>query len=341
MLQPGVTDPVGDHAACVARDLGIPVVAVATGHRFEVTGALDDPDMDGLIARLLVSPVVERFERPVIATPFGTASPEPVAVEVVAICDADDEALDLINRTRRLALDAAEMTVLRDHFTAEGRDPTDVELETIAQTWSEHCSHKTFRGRIELDDGTSRPSLMSRLRDTTRVIDAEFVRSAFDGNAGIVSFEGGRSLALKAETHNHPSAIEPFGGRQYRRRGSDPGHPRCPSPPHRLHRRAVFRTGRPARRRVARQCPAPPPHPVGRRGRGRRLRQQDRFADRGRGGALRPGVHRQSPRVLRLHRGGGRRSAAARDPRRRPSRRHRRPHRARRTEGGRRSRRPA
>jgi phosphoribosylformylglycinamidine synthase len=86
-----------------------------------------------------------------------------------------------------------------------------VELETLAQTWSEHCAHKTFRARIVID-GDERPSLLDRLRAATDAVDAAFVRSAFTGNAGIVSFTDGVTLALKAETHNHPSAVEPFGG---------------------------------------------------------------------------------------------------------------------------------
>ncbi len=90
-------------------------------------------------------------------------------------------------------------------------EPTDVELETLAQTWSEHCAHKTFRATITTDGGAVAP-LLRQLRDATEAIDAPFVRSAYVGNAGIVSFAHGTTLAVKAETHNHPSAIEPFGG---------------------------------------------------------------------------------------------------------------------------------
>ncbi|MEI8240936.1 MAG: phosphoribosylformylglycinamidine synthase subunit PurL, partial [Actinomycetota bacterium] len=88
----------------------------------------------------------------------------------------------------------------------------DVELETLAQTWSEHCSHKTFRAIITTESGSTINPLLRQLRDCTDRIDAPFVRSAFVGNAGIVSYFPGVTLAVKAETHNHPSAIEPFGG---------------------------------------------------------------------------------------------------------------------------------
>ena len=92
------------------------------------------------------------------------------------------------------------------------REPTDIELETLAQTWSEHCAHKTFRAAIVTDDGEDRSPLIDMLRETTETIGAPFVKSAFVGNAGIIGFEGDTTLALKAETHNHPSAVEPFGG---------------------------------------------------------------------------------------------------------------------------------
>ena len=132
--------------------------------------------------------------------------------ESVPVRNLDAAGLGALNAARAMALDPAELVAIQEHFRAEGRDPTDVELETLAQTWSEHCAHKTFRARITLDDGSELVPLMRQLRDATDAIAAPFVRSAFAGNAGIVSFVDGVALALKAETHNHPSAVEPFGG---------------------------------------------------------------------------------------------------------------------------------
>ena len=109
-------------------------------------------------------------------------------------------------------MDPAELRAIADHFRKAGRAPTDVELETLAQTWSEHCAHKTFRARITDQHGHTITPLLQQLRDATTLIDAPFLRSAFVGNAGIVSFTTGTTIAVKAETHNHPSAIEPFGG---------------------------------------------------------------------------------------------------------------------------------
>jgi phosphoribosylformylglycinamidine synthase len=122
-----------------------------------------------------------------------------------------------LSRERGLSLDLAELHAIAAHFREVGREPTDVELETLAQTWSEHCSHKTFRARITTinadgTDGAEITPLLRQLRDATDTIAAPFVRSSFVGNAGIVCYSPGVTLAVKAETHNHPSAIEPFGG---------------------------------------------------------------------------------------------------------------------------------
>ena len=66
----------------------------------------------------------------------------------VPLRDLNDQALVAVSRSGQLALSLAEMKAIKDHFALLGREPTDCELETLAQTWSEHCSHKTLRGRI-------------------------------------------------------------------------------------------------------------------------------------------------------------------------------------------------
>ncbi len=212
VLQPGVTDPVAHEVVRSARLLGVAVEAAATGRRYEIQGHLGDGDLDRLVARLLANPVIERWAVGAIEAPFDAAEAPLTPVRTIAVRSLDAAGLQALNIERGMALDPEELGALQAHFTGEGRDPTDVELETIAQTWSEHCSHKTFRARLTAADGRQLPALLTRLRDTTEQIDAPFVVSSFVGNAGIVKFQPGRTLALKAETHNHPSAIEPFGG---------------------------------------------------------------------------------------------------------------------------------
>jgi phosphoribosylformylglycinamidine synthase subunit PurSL len=210
-LHPGVTDAAAGAVRHAGEHLGVTVAAAATGRRIEFPPAVDAGTADLLLRRLIANPVVERWTSGVavpVIHPDGQASTAP---EVIPIRDLDSGGLARLGDERALALDVEELEVIRDHFRDERRDPTDVELEAVAQTWSEHCAHKTFRATIVVD-GVERPALLDRLRAATEAIDAPFVRSAFVGNAGVVSFADGTTLALKAETHNHPSAVEPFGG---------------------------------------------------------------------------------------------------------------------------------
>ncbi|MGI9053862.1 MAG: phosphoribosylformylglycinamidine synthase subunit PurL [Ilumatobacteraceae bacterium] len=211
-LHPGVTDTAAAAVLDAARQLDVPVEAAATGRRIELPAGTDEATVELLLRRLVANSVIEDWT-------YGPAEPDlhpgtdhrPTAT-TVPLWNLDAAGLAGLNEARSMALDPAELQAIKRHFDMEGRDPTDVELETLAQTWSEHCSHKTFRAAITTSDGRSRPGLLDRLRAATDMIAASFVRSAFVGNAGIVSFAEGTTVALKAETHNHPSAVEPFGG---------------------------------------------------------------------------------------------------------------------------------
>ncbi|MEP7115877.1 MAG: phosphoribosylformylglycinamidine synthase subunit PurS, partial [Ilumatobacteraceae bacterium] len=212
-LLPGVTDASAQAVALAAETIGTPLAAVATGTRYEVHGDLHDDTMSVLAKRLLANQVIERWSvGPIEPTFVDAEATADAGVELVEIDSLDDDALLALNRERGLSLDLAELHAIAIHFRTVGRPPTDVELETLAQTWSEHCAHKTFRARITGDDGQAITPLLQQLREATTAIDAPFLRSAYVGNAGIVSFAEGTTIAVKAETHNHPSAIEPFGG---------------------------------------------------------------------------------------------------------------------------------
>lgn len=223
----GVTDRVADQIVRSAAQLGFSIEAV-TGARYVLMGcaSLSRSDVERLVDAVLCNPVIETWG-------FGSVSPtfasdveaevgadgtgESISVEIVPIRETSKEERTRINSERALALDAEEIDVIAQWYEKIGRDPTDAELETIAQTWSDHCSHKTFRARIvaQTADETQQVEvqpLLAQLRACTNEIAAPFVVSAFDGNAGIVRFADGVALAIKAETHNHPSAIEPFGG---------------------------------------------------------------------------------------------------------------------------------
>ena len=87
-----------------------------------------------------------------------------------------------------------------------------MELQTISQSWSEHCCHKTFKGKIQIGDKTIQSLFKTYIAKATKQIKAPWCVSVFEDNAGIVKFDRGYGIAAKVETHNHPSAVEPFGG---------------------------------------------------------------------------------------------------------------------------------
>ena len=215
-LLPGVTDTAADAVRHAAEQLHCTITSAATGRRVEFDGTVDPDVADELVRRVVANPVIERWRSGVIDAPHVDAAPSPDAVESIAIRGMDEAALHQLNVDRSLYLDPEELRALRDEYRRLDRDITDVEIEVFAQTWSEHCAHKTFRAVIDTTGGRDGPDtvapLMAQLRVCTETIDADFVRSAFVGNAGVVEFATGTTIALKAETHNHPSAVEPFGG---------------------------------------------------------------------------------------------------------------------------------
>ena len=112
-----------------------------------------------------------------------------------------------------VGLSLEEMRAVKSYFECEGRNPTDVELQMIGQTWSEHCYHKTFKGLVKTSDGRVVDNMFrTYIASVVRELNPDWCVSVFEDNAGIVDFVDGYAIAVKVETHNHPSAIEPFGG---------------------------------------------------------------------------------------------------------------------------------
>jgi phosphoribosylformylglycinamidine synthase len=126
-----------------------------------------------------------------------------------------------LSREGQLYLSLVEMKTIQEQFRQRDRDPTDIELETIAQTWSEHCSHKTLAGRIAYRDPDGERSFGNMLKETifaatqeirAQLGDEDWCVSVFKDNAGVVRFDEQHNVCFKVETHNHPSALEPYGG---------------------------------------------------------------------------------------------------------------------------------
>ena len=217
--RPGVTDPVAEQIVRGAHQLGVSAVTrAATGLRFDVRSKTGDPALLHQLARgLLANAVIQHYTLGEIVPHFPAVAQSTDATETIPVVGLDDAALLALSQDRRAALDLAEMRAIQTYFAAEGRDPTDVEFEMIAQTWSEHCVHKTFKARIGVTADGGPPTaidglLKTYLRSATEAIKAPWVRSAFVDNAGIIDFDDAFEVSFKVETHNHPSAIEPFGG---------------------------------------------------------------------------------------------------------------------------------
>jgi phosphoribosylformylglycinamidine synthase subunit PurSL len=225
-LRPGVTNPVAEQIVRAAEVLQIPgIVRASTGQRFLVSGQrLNREALSLLASRLLSNPIIQWHTIGEIQPVF----PEPVeasgAVDHIAICEMIEDELLALSKDRRAGLDLPEMLAIQHYFQNENRDVTDVEFEAIAQTWSEHCVHKTFKARITIlnpgagdsDNYTSEVYVNNLFKTyfcaATETINAPWVRSAFVDNAGIIDFDDMHEISIKVETHNHPSAIEPFGG---------------------------------------------------------------------------------------------------------------------------------
>jgi phosphoribosylformylglycinamidine synthase len=209
----GVMDPTEASVLRAASRLGVRAVAVRTGTAYEFQPSPDAAMLRRIGETLLANAAVEdlrvgedRFPEP--REPRAHVYPR----REVALLALDDDGLRRVSKEGGLALNLVEMRAVRDHFAGLGREPSDVELETIAQTWSEHCKHKTLTGPIRFEGRTIDNLLKSTIKEATVRIAHPFCLSVFHDNAGVVRFDERHGLAIKVETHNHPSAIEPFGG---------------------------------------------------------------------------------------------------------------------------------
>jgi phosphoribosylformylglycinamidine synthase len=135
-----------------------------------------------------------------------------VVVNEIEILDKSDEELLKISKDYLLALNLEEMKKVQEYFSKKGRNPTDAELETIAQTWSEHCVHKTFKGVINTTDGKIDSLFKTFIVKATQELKMPWCRLVFKDNAGIIEFDDNYDVAMKVETHNHPTALDPYGG---------------------------------------------------------------------------------------------------------------------------------
>jgi phosphoribosylformylglycinamidine synthase subunit PurSL len=226
LLKPGVMDPVSESVLAAALDLGQPLEAVRTFRRYVGSAKLTGADRDLLFRKVLANDAIEQIVvGPLKAEHLAIGKPYSFRKLTVPLLSLDDDGLTKLSRDGQLALNLDEMRAVQAHFRAQGRDPSDIELESIAQTWSEHCSHKTLKGPIDytetIDGQTKTRRIDNLLKETifgaTQELRKRFGAddwcvSVFADNAGVVTFDENFHACFKVETHNHPSAIEPYGG---------------------------------------------------------------------------------------------------------------------------------
>ncbi|MDR1960255.1 MAG: phosphoribosylformylglycinamidine synthase subunit PurL [Planctomycetaceae bacterium] len=219
--KPGVTDPVAESVVKAIADFKICVQAVRTFKKYTVSGA-DDTEIQRLCTKLLANDAVEQVVRdPFRLDRLDIGNDYLFELVTVPIHKMNEEELMTLSKKSQLYLSLAEMKTIQQYFEKAGRSPTDLELETIAQTWSEHCSHKTLAGRIRYQGPEGECRFENMLKETifasTQQIrknagENDLCVSVFADNAGVVRFDDTCNVCFKVETHNHPSALEPYGG---------------------------------------------------------------------------------------------------------------------------------
>jgi phosphoribosylformylglycinamidine synthase II len=217
----GVTDPAAQTAREAFGLLGLRPAAVRSVRKYWLP-RLPEEETTRLAWKLLASEAIHDVViGPLPLRTLTGGRPWSFTREAVRLAGLDDVALAQLSRDRCLALSVRELHAVRDHFQALGRDPFEIELETIAQTWSEHCCHKTLGSAVDHVGPAGEARYDNLLKETVfaatqRVRAAlgagDWCVSVFRDNSGVVRFDGDHDICVKVETHNHPSAIEPYGG---------------------------------------------------------------------------------------------------------------------------------
>ena len=234
---PGVTDNVGATARQTIEDFFSMKFkdgeSVSSSQLYFVVGKLPEEDLIRLAATL-ANPLVNRVHHKT-RQEYGTKGMDVIVPNVrlhemltaeTVDLDIDDRELSRIGKEgildpfsgqRRgpLALDLHQLHAIRDYFRKFGRKPTDVELESLAQTWSEHCKHTIFASAMDNDvpDGLYRTCIQAatnRIRKEKG--EHDICVSVFSDNSGAIVFDDHYLVTHKVETHNSPSALDPFGG---------------------------------------------------------------------------------------------------------------------------------
>ncbi|HUT29363.1 MAG TPA: phosphoribosylformylglycinamidine synthase subunit PurL [Sedimentisphaerales bacterium] len=216
-LKSGVTDPVAESVMTAISDMGGRAEHVRTARKYVLLGDISRKQSDTIAKKILANDCIEVC---VIGNEAEPPSPhlKPYQLQVVRwpIRDLDDDGLVKLSKDKDLFLNLVEMQAIQKYYRQLGREPTDVELESLAQTWSEHCVHKTLKSSVDMTIEGEEIHFDNLLKETvfraTQELGKPWCISVFSDNAGVVEFDEESAVCFKVETHNRPSALDPYGG---------------------------------------------------------------------------------------------------------------------------------
>ena len=228
---PGVMDPAEASIRKGIEDLYIKGIdAVRSTKKYRIFANLSEAQLKNIAEKLLYNKLIQHVaglsEGEEKVALENTLAAYEFKLRTVELIDASVKKLEEISRLGQLFLNLEEMQQIQKYFKKLKRNPTDCELETIAQTWSEHCGHKTFRGKIKYTEQVTgngsrvttkktkliHSLLKSTIMKATQELKKPWCVSVFKDNSGVIRFDKDYNICFKVETHNHPSALEPFGG---------------------------------------------------------------------------------------------------------------------------------
>jgi phosphoribosylformylglycinamidine synthase II len=216
-LKSGVTDPVAESVMTAIADMGVKADHVRTARKYVLLGEITQKQTDTIANKILSNDCIEDC---IIGNEGEPPSPhlKPYELQIVRwpICELNDDQLTALSKEKDLFLNLVEMQTIQKYYQQLGREPSDVELESIAQTWSEHCVHKTLKSSVDMSINGEHVYFDDLLKETvfkaTKQLDKDWCISVFADNAGVIEFDKDSAICFKVETHNHPSALDPYGG---------------------------------------------------------------------------------------------------------------------------------
>lgn len=234
----GVMDPIEQSLMRALFDCGIQPQGVKSVDQYEFAAPLTPAEVAKAYTALGNSVVDEAHRGPLLLKSLPKGKPYRFKLQQVDVRGLTEEGLKKLNAGMRLSMNLPELQAVQAFYRELQRDPSDVELLTLAQTWSEHCKHKTLAGKVHYREHRAHESgpdsdvvheslfdmkllpldgrIGNLLKDTikraTEELNKPWCLSVFVDNAGVIEFDESEAVCFKVETHNHPSAIEPYGG---------------------------------------------------------------------------------------------------------------------------------